>query len=149
MTCDNCGRDDGCGSYAGLERERLCGVTKRNWAPKKEMPPIIANILDDFKAKNDRGKDPLTKVPREIIRAISRIRAYGFSKYGEQADHWDDVSVGRYRDSTYRHLLDYLDNPQGVDEESGLPHLWHMACNVSFLVELEKRAEEKRDDDKL
>lgn len=37
-----------------------------------------------------------------------------------------------------RHVVAYLGDPHGVDEESGLPHLWHMACNIAFLIELEK-----------
>lgn len=27
---------------------------------------------------------------------------------------------------------------RGKDEDSGLPHLWHIACNVAFLLELDK-----------
>lgn len=26
----------------------------------------------------------------------------------------------------------------GIDEDSGFPHLWHIACNVAFLLELDK-----------
>lgn len=29
----------------------------------------------------------------------------------------------------------YLNNPESVDEESSLPHLWHLATNISFLIE--------------
>ena len=27
-----------------------------------------------------------------------------------------------------------IKEPDGVDSESGLPHLWHIACNVAFLI---------------
>ena len=47
------------------------------------------------------------------------------------------LEAQRYRDAMYRHMLAYLDDPKGVDEESGLPHLWHLACNVAFLCEME------------
>ena len=40
--------------------------------------------------------------------------------------------------SVMRHLLNYLDDPAGVDEESGLPHLSHIATNVAFLCEFAK-----------
>jgi hypothetical protein len=39
-------------------------------------------------------------------------------------------------------FLAYLDDPAGVDEESGLPHLWHLACNIAFLCEMEKGGNE-------
>lgn len=92
---------------------------------------------DDQTAKADAGKLPLTMVPREIIRAIAAIRRYGNEKYGDP-ENWRTVSVERYRDAAFRHWLAYLDDPGGCDAESGLPHLWHLACNVAFLCEQER-----------
>lgn len=88
-------------------------------------------------AKADAGKLPLTLVPLEIIRNIAEVRRYGKNKYGS-SENWKTIEPVRYRDAMFRHMLLYLENPYGVDEESGLPHLWHLACNVAFLCELEK-----------
>ena len=87
-------------------------------------------------AKADAGKARLTLVPRKIIWAIARIREYGNRKYGDP-ENWRTVGPQRYRDAAFRHFLAYLDDPGGTDEESGLPHLWHLACNIAFLCELE------------
>lgn len=89
------------------------------------------------KAKADAGKPRLTLVPRQIIWDIAQIREYGVAKYGDN-ENWSGVEIQRYRDAAYRHFMAYLDDPQGVDEESGLPHLSHLACNIAFLCALEK-----------
>lgn len=90
----------------------------------------------NHQAKADAGKLQLTLVPRRIIRVVARVRMYGNEKYHDP-ENWRTVEIERYRDAAFRHFLSYLDDPQGVDEESGLPHLWHLACNVAFLVEME------------
>lgn len=92
--------------------------------------------MGDQTAKADAGKPRLTLVPREIIWAIAYIREYGCKKYSDP-DNWKRVEVQRYRDAAYRHFMAYLDDPHGNDEESGLPHLWHLACNIAFLCALE------------
>lgn len=89
-------------------------------------------------AKADAGKLRLSLVPSEIIRNIAVIREYGNRKYG-CSENWRTVEPERYRDAAYRHLLAYIDDPASIDEESGLKHLWHLACNVAFLCELERR----------
>ena len=92
--------------------------------------------------KADAGKPQLTLVPRRIIWDIAKIRMYGNTKYPEGGpDNWKHVEIERYRDAAFRHFLAYLDNPQGVDEESGLPSLWHLACNIAFLCEMEDSKE--------
>ena len=92
----------------------------------------------DQTAKADAGKPKLTLVPRKIIFDIARIREYGNAKYPKGGpENWRSVDPQRYRDAAFRHLLAYLDDPTGVDEESGLEHLWHLACNIAFLCELE------------
>ncbi len=60
-------------------------------------------------------------------------------------ENWRSVDPQRYRDAAFRHLMAYLDDPTGVDEESGLEHLWHLACNIAFLCELESGEERIND----
>jgi len=91
----------------------------------------------DQSLKSDAGKPQLSLVPTEITRCIARVREYGVNKYHAR-DSWREVDPQRYRDAMYRHMLAYIDNPDGVDEESGLPHLWHCAANIAFLCEMEK-----------
>lgn len=76
-------------------------------------------------------------VPRQIIFEIAKIREYGNNKYGDP-ENWRTVEKERYRDAAFRHFMAYIDDPNGVDEESGLPHLSHLACNIAFLCEMEK-----------
>ena len=90
--------------------------------------------MGNQKIKADAGKPQLTLVPPEIIYAIARVREYGVSKY-KTVDGWRDVEPQRCRDALYRHWLAYL-NGEECDEESGLPHLWHLACNAAFLIEM-------------
>ncbi len=90
-----------------------------------------------YEAKHDAGKPRLSLVPTEIIRGVAAVREYGNRKYGSP-DNWRTVEPWRYWDAAYRHLLDCIDNPAAVDPESGLPSLWHLACNIAFLCELEK-----------
>ena len=104
---------------------------------REELAEEIEEFKRDQQAKADAGKLRLTLVPTEIIRNIAVIREYGNRKYGS-AENWRTVEVERYRDAAYRHLLAYIDDPASVDDESGLPHLWHLACNVAFLCEMER-----------
>lgn len=76
-------------------------------------------------------------VPPQIIRDIAQVRMYGCEKYGDP-DNWRRVEKGRYLDALLRHTLAYLEDPKGLDTESGLPHYKHMACNMAFLCEMEK-----------
>lgn len=89
-------------------------------------------------AKRDAGKPRLTLVPRQIIFDIAKVREYAVDNKYKDPDNWKRVEVERYRDAAFRHFMAYLDDPCGVDEESGLSHLAHLATNVAFLCELEK-----------
>ena len=94
--------------------------------------------MNDQTIKADAGKPKVSLVPTQIIYAIAKVREYGNNKYPEGGpDNWKNVEIERYRDAAYRHLLEYIKDPHGYDKESGLPHLYHLACNVAFLCELE------------
>lgn len=90
--------------------------------------------MNDQNAKADAGKLELDLVPTQIIREIARIRMYGTEKY-KDPDNWKNVETRRYVNAMLRHALAFWADPNGVDIESGLPHLSHLACNVAFLCE--------------
>lgn len=124
----------------------LCLSEKSKGFPYYEPNEILYPA--DQTAKADAGKLQLTLVPRQMIRDVARIRMYGNAKYGDP-ENWRTVEVQRYRDAAFRHFLAYLDDPHGVDEESGLPHLWHLECNLAFLAEMEKDYFKELNNEKL
>lgn len=135
--CPDCGEF----STSASSDLHLLDYIKKNFAvsedstEKKEV---------DYHAKQDYGKAKLSLVPRRIIWDVAAIREYGNNKYPDGGpDNWREVEPERYRDAAYRHFLRYLDDPKSVDSESGFPHLWHLACNIAFLCEMEDADLEK------
>ena len=86
-------------------------------------------------AKADNGKLRPTLVPPSLVVAVAKVRMFGTAKYGSP-ENWRKVEPQRYRDALYRHLLAYFSGEKN-DQESGLPHLHHAACNIAFLIEME------------
>lgn len=84
--------------------------------------------------KFDEGKPRLSLCPTYIMTAIARVREHGVRKYGS-VDSWKEVETERYIDALLRHTMAFVDNPEGLDADSGLPHLWHVCCNAAFLAE--------------
>ena len=93
--------------------------------------------MRDQTAKADAGKIRPTLVPTQLIRDVAEVREYGNRKYHDP-NNWKQVEIQRYRDALCRHLLAYIDDPKSVDEESGITHYKHMACNMAFICALEK-----------
>ena len=87
--------------------------------------------------KADAGKLRPTLVMPSLIWAVAAIRQYGTDKYGDP-ENWRQVEPQRYKDAAYRHWLAYLGGEER-DIESGYPHLWHLACNIAFLIEFDWR----------
>ena len=126
--CGNCG--------IGYESKRCAKCRQEpfsEWQPKGDV--LDSEPLAEQQAKADAGKPRPTLVPVSLIRAVTAVREHGTKKYGSP-ENWRKVEPQRYRDALYRHWMDYLAG-ETVDKESGLPHLWHLACNVAFLIEME------------
>lgn len=95
--------------------------------------------MNNIKAKDDTGKPEIMLVPPQIIEDIAVVRMYGNAKYPEGGkDNWKQVSVERHWNAAARHFLQCMRNPKAIDPESGLPHRWHLECDIAFIAELEK-----------
>ena len=93
--------------------------------------------------KFDTGKlHGLALIPGEARIALARVLDYGEKKYGAPSG-WRTVpnAQSRYLDAMDRHRL-AMDMGELVDDESGLPHLWHLLCNAAFLTALTMEAGE-------
>ena len=112
---------------------------KTDCSPKDKKACFGNEIFEkaqNQEAKADYGKLDLTLVPTDIIRAIAVIRMHGTIKY-KDPNNWKNVDKERYKAAFYRHWLAYLDNPNAMDPDSGYPNLWHAACNIAFLIEMD------------
>lgn len=98
---------------------------------------IRTEEMQNQTAKADAGKARLSLVPFQIVYDIARVREHGTMKYGDPAN-WKQVEPQRYVDALLRHTLAFSEDMHSTDQESGLPHLWHAACNIAFLCELLK-----------
>lgn len=95
-------------------------------------------------AKDDKAK-PMAGVLLDFSRALQTVvdvGTYGAKKYKRQA--WCVVPEGsqRYTDAMMRHLLAMDVDPDGLDKETGLPHLAHVAWNALAVLELQARRKE-------
>lgn len=120
-----------------------CGVPCSEWARANEdvaAKTIGCEIVSSDTAKADSGKLEIDLVPPQIIRDIAEVRMYGNKKYGS-SDNWKTVERRRYINALLRHTLAFMANPTSVDDESGIPHYKHMACNMAFLCEMMRREE--------
>lgn len=83
--------------------------------------------------KADAGKPRMELLmPRAMI-AWAKVMTYGANKYGDCS--WKQVEIERYIGALLRHLMAFMEDYYSIDEESGMPHIWHVFCNAGFLTD--------------
>ena len=82
--------------------------------------------------KFDGGKPMWDLLPLKEVEQTVQVMTYGAKKYTPGG--WQSVpeARSRYFAALMRHLTAWK-NGEEIDQESGLPHLDHAACNVLFL----------------
>lgn len=84
--------------------------------------------------KFDGGKLRYGLVPPLALKEMVKVLTFGAEKY--EPDNWKFVpdSKRRYFDALQRHLWAWKEGEQ-IDTESGIHHLAHAMCCLSFLYE--------------
>jgi hypothetical protein len=103
-------------------------------------PWNIMPIDDDARPqelKKDAGKPRWELLPLECIEGCVKVLTFGAQKYEDNG--WKKLmmqpdGVSRVSGSLMRHLVAIGRHGIGaIDDESGLPHIDHVMCNVVFL----------------
>lgn len=134
-----------CGKSVGVNWDTANGhaldCPRGGFVEVSESGILSALAFNQAGIKHDLGKprvDLLINGCPKSLELISQVLTFGAKKY---ADHnWQKVPDGelRYKAALMRHMLASASGSK-LDEESGLPHLAHMACCALFLLELELR----------
>ena len=81
--------------------------------------------------KQDSGKLRISLIEPQFIKGTAEVLTMGAEKYS--AGNWKNCEDRkRYEDALLRHIYDYLQGNK-CDDESGVSHLYHAACNLMFL----------------
>lgn len=97
------------------------------------QPEVVAKPVMGGGLRYNTGKAEIHQVPTSLTFAVAKTLAYGQQKYAK-ANWRKGMSWMVVYDCVQRHMMKWLDG-ELVDEESGLPHLYHVATNVAFLIE--------------
>lgn len=86
--------------------------------------------------KNDQGKNRLELLPVLALEGLARVLTFGAQKY----DDWNwakGMKWSRLQGAALRHIFAFI-RGENDDPESGLPHLDHAQCCISFLSQYQK-----------
>ena len=91
--------------------------------------------------KDDQEKNRLDLIEPEFIEGVGKVLTFGADKY--EPNNWQKVedAEGRYYAAALRHLIAWRKGEK-TDPESGLSHLYHVACNIMFLQHFEREDKE-------
>ena len=87
--------------------------------------------------KDDQEKNRLDLIEPEFIEGVGKVLTFGADKY--EPNNWQRVedAENRYYAAAMRHLMAWRKGEK-IDSESGLSHLYHVACNIMFLQHFER-----------
>ena len=87
--------------------------------------------------KDDQEKNRLDLIEPEFIEGVGKVLTFGADKY--EPNNWQKVedAENRYYAAAMRHLMAWRKGEK-TDPESGISHLYHVACNIMFLQHFER-----------
>lgn len=106
-----------------------------SYAASSPPPPVVA---DGGGLRYSTGKLPLALVPPEAELAIAAVLRHGAKKYAPR--NWERGMAWSECIACLKRHLKKWEMGEHTDDESGLPHLWHLFTNAAFLVVYEARA---------
>ena len=124
--CETCSK---CGTWRHIGRK--CDTGTGTPAPRENQDMSKGGV------KFDLGKTRLGLIAPEFLEGLGRVLTAGAKKYSDhnwsKGMHWT-----RAYDALLRHTNAW-NAGEDLDAESGMPHLWHAAAELMFLVAFEAR----------
>lgn len=115
-----------------------CAYSKEEYlhVPQSEAGKLADRARQEMRdydafVKHDQDKSDWSLVPWSSMRQVLTVLEIGAKKYS--ADNWQKGTEDRYKKALLRHVLAYAEGEK-LDQETGLHHLAHAACNCLFIL---------------
>lgn len=108
-------------------------ILYKNQVEKVEDEKSDTSISPTGSLRYNGGKAELHQVPSSLLIGVAKVLMYGEQKY-EKGNWRKGIDWSVPYDCMMRHMLKWLDG-ETLDDESGLPHLYHAAANIAMLIE--------------
>lgn len=89
--------------------------------------------------KDKSGKISHRLIPPSLNKAVAEVLTFGAKKYKPYS--WRYVPPEDYLDALLRHIQAAREGDK-TDSESGMLHIAHALCNLTFLLDMQLRSEE-------
>jgi hypothetical protein len=107
-------------------------------------PGATKLVLETAGQKKGAGKLPLELLPVDVLVEVAKVLQFGSKKYA--ANNWrGGIKYSRVFGATMRHLFAWWLGEDN-DAETGLSHLAHALCEISFLLAYSLRSRTELDD---
>lgn len=128
----------GCSQKQMVTKSSAIPVTqpKLQEKPQSELPSNESFGTGKPGVKDDGGKLRYDLLPWKAIDGLIRVLTFGARKYSPNGWRTVPNAKERYEAALLRHLS-AIKRGEKIDPESGLRHIDHILCNVTFLAELE------------
>lgn len=99
--------------------------------------------MEEQGKKFDSEKPRMALLPHESLEEIAKVLTFGSKKYGK--NNWKGgLSYERLISASMRHIGQF-NNGEDKDPETGISHVAHAACNLLFLIWMEKNRQDLDD----
>lgn len=121
-------------------------ISSDNW--REPVKPSYTQVWPVGEGrKDDHGKPRMDLLPPELLDAVANVLTFGATKYGDR--NWEaGMDWGRCYAALMRHMNAWWSGEE-TDPETGMSHLWHAACCLTFLIAYESRGVGNDDRNKL
>lgn len=102
--------------------------------PGYPVVPDFDGTVDGSGYKNrmdDPSKPQPTLIPPQFIAGVAQVLQFGAQKYS-RGNWMRGMSFSSILDAIQTHLL-AIQRGEDLDLDSGLPHIYHVGCNLAFL----------------
>jgi hypothetical protein len=93
------------------------------------------------------GKTRPDLLPACAILGAGKVMGYGFRKHGNctwRIAGTEQAEVSTHTASALRHVLEYLENPDAVEDGSGLPVLYHALSQIAIAIDCHENPARER-----